>query len=338
MARPLKITLFLAIVLTLSACAGTGSYFAPVAAVVDGLEITERRIASDFALAVDDPQTAELFEGPEGDANRLDAYRQVLGDLIRQAMLIQEAEKREITVPDEDVLAQLDATAEGYGGMDIFLDELKRIGVSLDYVETRFREQALFEMVTSAIASEVTVTEAEVREAYEANKEAFSDQRRLSHVLICQNFDPSAARCDHADSDLQTARDVVARARDGEDFAALAQQFSADPSGAQNGGDLGWATRGQFVPAFEEVAYALESPGDVSDPVETEFGYHVILLVEIGRPEAEALALVEDNLLGPRREQAIEGWLRESLQGAEIRINPRYGRFDSATLSVVAVE
>lgn len=333
-----RLALGCVVALTFAACSGSGSYFAPVAAVINGVEISEGRIADDFAVAIQDPQLAELFEGPDADANRIEAYRQLLSQLIQRQMLLQEAQRRGITVPDEEVQTQLDATVQGQGGADAFADILNEAGVSLDYVETRIIEETITEQVVGAIAGEVELTESEIREAYEANKETYTEQLHLAHILVCGDFDPSAGRCNATESDLQTAQDVAERAREGEDFADLARQFTVDPSGVDNGGDLGWSGRGQFVPDFEEAAFALESEGDISDPVETEFGHHVIKLLEKGRPEEEALAEVEQNLLGPAREQAIQAWLRQALQDAEIRINPRYGRFDPSTLSVVAAE
>lgn len=111
------------------------------------------------------------------------------------------------------------------------------------------------------------------RNQYDAAPEKFAtpEQIRASHVLI-------AAKACEAES---KAREVLAKAKlSGADFAALAREYSDDPGSAARGGDLGLFSKGKMAPAFEKAAFALKQPGDLSDVVKTEFGYHVIRLDE----------------------------------------------------------
>lgn len=119
-------------------------------------------------------------------------------------------------------------------------------------------------------------TEAEVRAAYDANPDRFatSEQRRASHILVAVDQDTDDAAAAKLAGELRTRIDG------GEDFAALARQFSDDPGSAQAGGDLGWAGRGTYVAPFEDALFA-QQPGTVSQPVKTEFGYHLIRLDEV---------------------------------------------------------
>ncbi|MEM8598815.1 MAG: peptidylprolyl isomerase [Bacteroidota bacterium] len=99
---------------------------------------------------------------------------------------------------------------------------------------------------------------------------------------------------------LQTITELQGRIAGGEDFATLARQYSEDPGSAENGGDLGFFGTGRMVPAFEQAAFALASPGDVSDIVETRFGYHLIQLIEVKPPPSYDEAYPELKRLAER--------------------------------------
>ena len=111
---------------------------------------------------------------------------------------------------------------------------------------------------------------------------------------------------------LAFAQSLRQRIVDGEDFADLALRFSEDPGSGVEGGDLGWAGRGRYVPEFDEVAYSLEV-GEISEPVKTTFGYHVIEALERDdeRPKEEAV-------LQQEYAQAFQTWLQEQVLSLNI--------------------
>jgi parvulin-like peptidyl-prolyl isomerase len=108
----------------------------------------------------------------------------------------------------------------------------------------------------------------------------------------------------------EEAQQVIERLQAGEDFAALAGELSTDPG--SEGGDLGWFPRGQMVPEFEEAVFALQ-PGEISDPVQTSFGYHIIELLE-----RDAERLLEEYALQQRKSTALSDWLEEARQAEGI--------------------
>lgn len=110
-------------------------------------------------------------------------------------------------------------------------------------------------------------------EWYEQNRDQFISplQRRASHILLAASPEGDAEV-------LARAEELIARLDAGEDFSALAGEFSDDPGSASLGGDLGWNGRGVFVPEFEEALFNLEEVGQRSAPVQTQFGYHIIRL------------------------------------------------------------
>jgi peptidyl-prolyl cis-trans isomerase D len=164
-----------------------------------------------------------------------------------------------------------------------------------------------------AIRNRTSVGATDVRRYYDQNIEQFStpDQVRASHVLIKvgENQDDAAAR--------KKADEVLAKAKAGEDFAALAKQYSEDESNNTNGGDLGLFGRSAMVKEFEDVAFSLE-PGQISDVVKTQFGYHVIKLTEKQagetRPFEQVSAQIEDQLKWERAQQQAQQ-IAEEIEG-----------------------
>lgn len=147
------------------------------------------------------------------------------------------------------------------------------------------------------------VTDAALQAAYDASYGAAepAQEYNASHILV---------------EDEDTAKDLTKQAREGADFAELAKANSTGPSGP-NGGDLGWFGAGMMVPPFEEATFALE-PGAISDPVQTQFGWHVIKLNEVREQPAPTLDEVRGELTAQLQQQAIEARIAELTAGATI--------------------
>jgi parvulin-like peptidyl-prolyl isomerase len=156
------------------------------------------------------------------------------------------------------------------------------------------------------------VTEDELHAFYAEKKETIytyeADVTRAAHVLVPLDQEAKAA-------------EVAAKAKVGGDFAALAKLYSVDAGTAPLGGDLGYFTHADMVPEFADAAFALE-PGDTSDPVQTEFGWHVIRVLD--RQPAGLLAFdkakedVANRVLVDKQEKAYEQWLVQLEQNAKI--------------------
>ncbi len=150
-----------------------------------------------------------------------------------------------------------------------------------------------------------------VRTYYEQNKARYTrpEQIRARHILIPLARDASEDEVRQAEASVA---DVQKRLAAGEDFAALAEQFSKDPGSASRGGDLGWFGRGMMVPEFEQAAFALK-PGEISKPVRSAFGYHLIRLEE-ARPESvQPLAEVEADIRQQLGAEQAAGGVQEAL-------------------------
>jgi peptidyl-prolyl cis-trans isomerase D len=147
-----------------------------------------------------------------------------------------------------------------------------------------------------SLASEVTVSDAEVEEQYKKNEKSYTtqEQRRASHILV--NADESAT-ADVKKAAKEKAERLLAQVRkDPASFAAVAKEHSDDPGSKEKGGDLDYFGRGAMVPAFDEAVFKMKT-NDVSDLVQTNFGYHIIYLTDVKAGGVKPLAEAKDQIV-----------------------------------------
>ena len=210
-------------------------------------------------------------------------------DDLQQAYMLQGQQRsfRYITIPVADFYPQVEVSA----------DEIKQYyDTHTDEFMTpeRVRVQYL-QLDMDSIAAVNPVDEQALQALYNERSETYvkPEQRHARHILIQLDPDADAASAEAA---LQKAQDAIRRIKGGEAFAAVAKELSDDPGSADNGGDLGFFSRGLMTPAFEEVAFSL-SPGELSEPVKSPFGYHVIEVLEIQPETATPLEDVREELV-----------------------------------------
>ncbi|SCZ63608.1 SurA N-terminal domain-containing protein [Thiohalomonas denitrificans] len=164
---------------------------------------------------------------------------------------------------------------------------------------------AYLELNREELASGFEVEESVLRARYEAHEENYRspEQRRARHLLIAVDSDATEAEVQAAEKKVQ---EMVTRLEEGASLAELAKEYSDDIGSASDGGDLGFFERGAMVPAFEEAVFAMQE-GEVSEPVRSEFGYHLIELETVRESEVEPYSAVRDQIREDvRREQADE--------------------------------
>ena len=214
---------------------------------------------------------------------RADVYRAVLDRLVAFHLLIQESRARDVLVDDAEVEAEIAHIQSAFPSIEAFEEQLSEWQTSLAALQDETRKDLLVsKVIEQEVQPKLTLDEAGVREFYDQHNNQFTEvgAMRASHILI--SVAPGAD-----DDERQRARSeaegVLEQARGGADFATLARQRSGDEATAAAGGDLGFVAPGQTVPPFEESLFALE-PGDLSNVVESEFGFHIIQARE-NRPE-----------------------------------------------------
>jgi foldase protein PrsA len=262
----------------------------------------------DIATVNDQHITKATFD------NRLESSptaKQVLTQLVQQALIDQYAQDQKITIPQSDIdKKEADIKSKYPPGQ--FDTILKQQGLTDADVQTILRQQLVIE---KAVAPMVHVTDADVA-AYFAKNHATLDkpaQVRARHILV---------------ADEKTADMIEAKLKAGGNFADLAKQYSTDPSTKDKGGELGFFGPGQMVPAFQAAAFALPV-GAISAPVKSPFGWHIIQ-VEEKHPATHATlaastAQIKDTLTQQAEQQQIPVFLQQLRAKANITISdPRF--------------
>ena len=243
------------------------------------------------------------------------AYRQALGeDLIVNQLASAIGDTGFVTEAELEAMAALTRQQRDVAWLtfdpteytDSLVVEDAEVREFYDANTERYRapEQVTVQYVTldlAAFAAEEEISEEAILEAYEAEVEAFEGQerRRSAHILLSVDDDRDEAAA------IELAGELRTRVEAGEDFAALAEEFSADTGSASQGGDLGFAVRGTFVPPFERALFDL-SVGELSEPVVSQFGVHLIRLDEIATTEPPSLARLRPTLEQRLRERGAQ--------------------------------
>jgi peptidyl-prolyl cis-trans isomerase C len=264
-----------------------------IAAKVNGVPITTLELNRSFTAHVQVPYSAV-----QEDPRAKEVLRQILDNLIDRELLLQQAKSLKMTVTPQQVDAQVQQLAQRFPSQDAFEQALTAQNVTVDAVKKDVEGQLLRQqLVKKEILDKVNVSARDVQTFYDKNKDKYveADQVRVRHILVKVPQDVSPAD----DAKLKgKADEALRRAKKGEDFATLAKELSDDGS-KESGGDLGFFPRGRMVPAFEEAAFALQ-PGQISEVVRTQFGYHIIKAEErkTGRalPFDEAKDRVKEDL------------------------------------------
>jgi peptidyl-prolyl cis-trans isomerase C len=325
-----------ATVLALPACAGgVGTYFAPTAAVVGGAKIAEDAVITQLKVVASPTAFQGLFTGPQSNLARGDAKRQVLTQLVQQQAVVNEAGRLGVSVNDHDVQAALASTRQRLGGAAALKAALAQQGLSMDEFTRYERLNLIVTRAQAKVINGINATPEQIAAYYQQNKASFDAQYHVAHILICSRADAQGA-CTSTPADLALAKSVDERALAGADFAQLARQYSADTGSKPAGGDLGWVQPGSAVAPFEQAALALQ-PGQITaQPVQSQFGYHIIKLIAKGMPLAQATATINNQLEQDPRQQAFTTWVHQAVARNRIRVNPSFGQFDAGSQTVVA--
>jgi peptidyl-prolyl cis-trans isomerase C len=214
---------------------------------------------------------------------------QILDNLIAAELLFQESERKGIKVKPEAVSDELKKIKQRFPNEDEFKKLLEAEGFTESDVRKQIeRQMAIQQLLDQEITEKIKVTDEETRAFYDKNPQFFQQPERVkaSHILIKVQADAPADQKAAARKKIEAVQEKVKK---GEDFATLAKTYSEGPSGPK-GGDLDYFRRGQMVKPFEEAAFNLK-PNETSEIVETQFGYHIIKVID--KKPAKKVAYVD---------------------------------------------
>lgn len=235
---------------------------------------------------------------------RDEIYRGILDNLVSIRVLRQEVTERHMTASDAEITAHVNELRKQFPNEAAFNQAMAAQHIS----PTKLRDDARMDLLVNRLLEnevngKLSVKPADVSAFYEKNPDKFKQPEsvHVSHILVIV---PQGADAQAKAAAKARAEEALKAVRTGQDFAAVARQYSQDGS-AQRGGDLGFVPRGQTAPAFENVAFALQ-PGQISDVVESPFGFHVIKMIERrpghAVPFAQAAGQIEQYLQQQQRQ------------------------------------
>ncbi|HVM08948.1 MAG TPA: peptidylprolyl isomerase [Acidimicrobiales bacterium] len=329
MTRSLRLLSLVAVALTFLLGACGNSVVSPAAAEVNGTKISQDALDDELEAIRGNREYLEFLSsqgntvlGNGSGTFNADFVRRVLTRQIYLQLVHDEVKRLKIQVTGRNIDAvRLDVQAE-VGGPSIFGKFSKA------YQDTLLRRSAEVAALQLHL-SDVDIDEATIRRYYEENQELFVETC-VRHILFAVVTDSGQVSTEQTEAQsaelLAQAQAAKARIDSGADFAALAAELSKDSSNAADGGNLDCGPAGRFVPEFETAMDELQ-PGQVSDPVQTQFGYHLIKVdSREARPFEDAAAEIEQRLLG-EASQGFGTFLSDAISSAEVEVNPRFGFF-----------
>jgi len=302
-----------AVTLVAAGCGDTDEVPADAVAVVDGTPITKASLDELLARAKKS-YTAQQREFPKaGTAEYQSLQSQAVAYLVQREEYANEADELGITITDEEITKKVAEVKKQYFENDQkkFEAGLKQQGYTEAALRDDIRSQLVSEKIYERVTKDVKVSDADLQKHYASNKSQYTvaESRAVRHILV-----KTKAEADKLHDQLES----------GADFAALAKQSSLDPGSKDQGGKL-TVSRGQTVAPFDKAAFSLET-NQLSDPVKTEFGYHLIqplAAVKAGSvtPFAQVKAQIRSQLVEERKNTAVSDWAKEIEEKYDGKVN-----------------
>jgi parvulin-like peptidyl-prolyl isomerase len=317
-AARLTLALLLATVAIAATSCGGGSDSVPsdAVAVVDGTEISRADLDELMTLSKNGYKQSNQAFPKAGTPEYQSIQTRNVAYLVELAQFRKAADDLGLTVSQKDIdKIENQTIKDKFGGKRAeYAKALKKAGFTPEqYREKALEVSALSTKIFDAVTKDVDVSDQEILEYYTTNQSQYGspESRDVRHILIAEknkdgsvDFEASKAKAD----------EVYAQLKGGADFAALAKQISADPGSKDSGGKL-TISRGQTVPEFDKAAFDLKT-GDLSKPVKTTYGYHVIEAVSDVRkatttPIDKVRATIRTTLLQEKRNQEMQKWVED---------------------------
>jgi parvulin-like peptidyl-prolyl isomerase len=243
----------------------------------------------------------------------------MLNQIITIQLLSQRANAADKAAGKQESDTQFTNLVERFGSREAFDRQLKMVGMTEESLRSKAAQEAA---AKAALKRELnlSVTDAEVKSYYSNHTSAFEmpERAQARHILL-MTIDPSTRAplsTNSVAAKRKQAEDLLARIKKGEDFATLAKQYSEDPGSKADGGELPKFGRGDMVPEFEAAAFSMKA-GQVSDIVQSQFGFHIIKLID--KIPAKKYGLMEPITISPNESRTPAAICKEQLEALQIR-------------------
>ncbi len=234
-----------------------------IVAKVDGEIISKDefdKIFSVFKTQIEMKQGADVWDKSYEGKKYIDlAKEQVLQQMIEDKIQLKKAEELKLSVSQEEMEEEFEKFKKLFNSEEGFIEFLTGLKMDEEYFRDSIKKSLVINKLKENMTKNIEVTDEEISNYYSSHEDLFF-RIKASHILL---------------ETEEEAKDILLKVNEGEDFNALAKEYSIDPSVKENSGDLDYFRRGDMVEPFEEAAFALK-PGEVSDIVKSQYGYHII--------------------------------------------------------------
>ncbi|WP_455539795.1 peptidylprolyl isomerase [Terrisporobacter sp.] len=313
-------TLMLCLMMTASLIGCNNKKEDKAVATVNGKEITLGNYEKLLAL---NKLSMESYYGSDIWSTKVDGkktYEDTLRDMVLENMIsseviYQQAEKDKVAPTDKQVQEQINTFNKQTEKDEKYKKELEKMGIDEDFLKYQFSRDLASSNLQAKFEDDTKVSESEMKKYYEKNKaDYYTDTVDASHILLKTIDDKGKELSAEKKKEAKKkAEEALAKIKAGEDFAKVAKEYSQD-STASNGGELGTFGKGQMVPEFEKVAFSMK-PGQVSDIVKTQYGYHIIKVtkkVDKQQSFKEVKSQIKSTLLSEKYTKYIEKLKKDS--------------------------
>jgi peptidyl-prolyl cis-trans isomerase C len=279
------------------------------AAIVNGTALPQ----DELDMALENFLKHQQMYGMEFDSTRTDSVRNmILDSMISNELLYQESQKAGFEVTDAEVAQEIEMIISRYPSREDFEKSLVDQGVTEEALRKQIdRNSAIRKWIDGDVVTKIVVPEEDIAKYYEDNKAQYTHGEGIAakHILLTIKEDAPEESLQVKKANLEA---ILERVKGGEDFSSLAVEHSDCPS-ASKGGDLGFFSKGQMVKPFEEAAFALEK-GEVSDIVQTQFGFHIIKIYDKRGEGTASLDEVRESISENMKSQLIKETLDSMIE------------------------
>ena len=301
-----------------------------VIARVDGQDLRSQFVKFEFNRVM------KLVNKPLTTPQKVKLVKSIIDKEVVRELVSQQGKSQDIEPDPELIEKELQALKEPYSDEQEFQKALQERGVTEDDLKKAIRVEALaHQLLDQRIKGKINISDAAVKKYYDDNKAQFyrPETYRARHIFIAV-FPPHLVKTTPLE-ELQSRKEeliqaaekkineIVEEVRGGGDFAELAKKYTHDDATRENGGDLDIIYKGVFHPAFDEAVAKLK-PGETSGVVQTEFGYHVVKLIETRPPEQAPFEVMQEaiqkHLFTQEAQKEIQAYVDGLRENAKIEI------------------